>query len=1017
MGSCKDFYKPSLKWRAAVFVFGLSLFAPVAALQAQEPAQKFLDALRERGYFDVAIHYLDGAGESAAVPEAFRKKVPFEKAQILIDSVGSIRNPDEQEKRLNEADGLLTEYANSVSDPVEATEVKKIQANVRYFRGRNYINQASLDKTKSARKKELFGLANQLLGDAVPKFREVQNAQREQIENFQIDPEDPKSDENLRRLQASYVDTRLKVPVAMEKFALSFGDDQAQRKQKLVEAGNEFEAVAKLYDQRFVQGQMAKAFAARCFQKAGDFARSFELLKEVFDYPTPPKALVREGLVIGIETWPNIEPYPAKDVVEATEQPVMLLSRQEKANPMWLRIQLELARAKHLQSVAVKAEDSALSKQLKRDASRMAREVARKRSPYSQMAADLLAEWGVSVEAAGDEVAKTVTATATSFDDARQKAKDLVSNLSGSLTDLGKAKRNLSTITDAAQKSTEQMKVDQMQKAVNAKADISLSLLSQAVRFADKETNRADLNNIRYLQAYSHFAKGHYLEAAVIGKFLMEKYPTIEWSQQAAGLMVRSYERMFDSANGPAKLSARNNVIKGATAMMELWPDSADSSAAAVSATRVAVLDADFVAAKRFFQKVPEDSPNRPSLASRIGQDVWGQRKLAATDADKMKTTETAKHFLAIAVEDSDPASMNFSTAVSALYYVDACRETGELDQANALVDGVLENLDSNQAIGKSAKFRQAVYNSSLNVYLDSLGSQGDADKWIAKAQSVVERMGAEAAGDSAAQQNVSRVYRKIARDLKTQFESKPNINEKQAFADSLKSFFAGIGSVAKDGKTRLWAGSTLLSIAESLKIEGADAKGKELAAQAIKLLELAKQAGFGDDQGLELSYQHQLALAQRGSGDYATAVKSFEAILEKANGLNFQIDAAKTLFMWGVEANDANALTKSMNGQGQYRDKKTKKTRKRIWGWKTMVGLIRNNEKLREQFRECEYYSVLCRLRYGEIKNSVKAIDSAKGELEKALKRYPDLAVGVWKSRFEQLKKDLDSAKKQLGK
>ncbi len=1016
MKFCKDSSKPSAICLAICLLVSLIQLVAVSDLRADEPAEKFLNALRERGYFQAALHYLDGAGQSAVVPEDFRKRVAFEKAKILIDSVASIRKSDEISKRLDQADQLLTQYASSVSDPIETTEVNKIQANVRYFRGRNYLKQASLDRTGAAQKPELYGQAKKFLGDAVPKFRQVQKSQRDQIENFQIDPEDPNSDEQLRQLQASYVDTRLKIPVAMEKYALSFEGNDNEKKNKLVEAGKEFEAVAKLYDQRFVQGQMATAFAAKCFQQAGDNGKSFELLKKVFDYPNAPKLLVLEGLNVGVETWPAIEPYPFKEVIEAAEQPVALLTRRDKSNPAWLRIQLELARAKHEQSVAVKKEDSKASSRLKKEASRLAREVARKRSPHSKLAAEMLGGWGVSVTAAEPEMeTAAVSSKATSFEDAKQKSKDIVEPLSQQLTELGKLQREVARMSYGAGKSNKELEVEKLKASVNKRADLALAMLAQAVRMANDETSRADLNNVRYLQAYSHFAKGRYDSAAVIGKFLMEKYPTIEWSQQAAGLMVRSYERMFDAATGPARESARGKVIESANGMLNRWPESAESSSASVSATRVAVIDEDFEAAKDFFSKIPQDSPNRAALAARLGQQIWGDRKTAADETAKQTATENAKGFLAIASEEADPATMDFSTGVAWLYYIDACRETGDVDTAVARAEALLQGIDANEVVGKNPKYRQSVYNSTLNAYLEAIKTKPDFKKWTGKARGVIERLAGEAKGDPKALENVSRIYRKMARDLKDKFESLSNINEKQNFADGLKSFFSGIGSGAKDGKTRLWAGSTLLSIAESLKMGGGEEKGKELAAEAISLLDAAKKAGFGNDKGLELNYQHQLALAQRSSGNYEASISSFEKILEKTNGLNLQIDAAKTLLMWGVDKKDTKALTSSMNGRGQYRDPKTKKVRKRIWGWKTLVSLTRSKESFREQFRECEYNSVLCRLRYGEIANSKKAIESAKGELEKALKRFDDLAIGAWKNKYDQLLKDLDSALKRL--
>ena len=985
---------------------------------AEEPAEQYLQALRERGFFDAAIHYLDGVKDSDVVSEDFKKRAEFEKAKILIDSVSKIRSPEEQDSRLNQADTLMASYAAKVSDPLKVTEVLKLQANVKYLRGRNNLTQIDSGKVTGAARQKLLQASKKLLGDAIPNYRKVQASQREQIENYQIDPLDSRSDEKLRALQASFVDTRLKIPMVMEKFALSYGDDIANRNAKLAEAAVEFEAVAELYDQRFVQGQMARAFAAGCYQQAADYGAAAEQLKQVFDYPRPAKVLVVEGLKVGVEVWPNLEPYPVNDVIKAASEPVSLLTRRQKSDPTWLRIQLELARAKHQRSIAIKDQDSGAASDLKREATRLAREVAQRKNPHSQLAADLLKTWGVSIEAASVQPIEVAEVpTATSFDDARQKAKDLVEPLSQQLQQVAAERRKLKTITEAVAKSDQERLVDKLQASVDQRSKRALALLSQAVQFSNKDTPRADFNNIRYLQAYCHYSMRRFPEAAVIGKFLLEKYPTIDWSQQAAALAVRSYEKMFDDAPDADRETAKRKVIDAAGSMMSVWPDSSESAGAAVSATRVAIVDGDFEAAKEFFQRIPENSGSatRSQLASKIGQQIWSSRKAAPGKRTRQKLTERASEFLQIAFEGSDPASMDFSTAVAALYYVDACRETDQLSKALEVSSVLLQNLDSNPAIKDSGKYRQSVYSASLNCYLAALGKEKskDADEWISKLKGVIEKMGDEARGDPAAVQNVSRVFRGVARDLKESFDSLSSTEQKQEFANSLLSFFSETGSVATDGKTRLWAGSTLLAIGESLKLDGFDDQAKTLSGQAIRLLDEANNAGFAGDRNLELAYQKQLALAQRGSGDYEASVSSFESILENSNSITLQIEAAKTLLFWGMEKKNAKALAGSMNGRGEYRDPKTKKNRKRIWGWTLLISGSRSNEKLREQYRECQYYSVLCRFRYGQLTNSKKTIASAQSELTKALKRFDDLAVGAWKSRYEQLQRELKAASK----
>ena len=68
---------------------------------ADEPAEAFLEALRERGYYDVAIDYLNGLDNSDLISAQFRKTLPFEKAQTLISSTQNMGDMNLVEVRLD----------------------------------------------------------------------------------------------------------------------------------------------------------------------------------------------------------------------------------------------------------------------------------------------------------------------------------------------------------------------------------------------------------------------------------------------------------------------------------------------------------------------------------------------------------------------------------------------------------------------------------------------------------------------------------------------------------------------------------------------------------------------------------------------------------------------------------------------------------------------------------------------------------------------------------------------------
>ena len=74
---------------------------------AEEPCQKFLDELRDKGYYDIASEYLADMQTNPLAPPAFRQRIPLEQVDTLIRSTSVVRDPKVVEQRLDEAQKLL----------------------------------------------------------------------------------------------------------------------------------------------------------------------------------------------------------------------------------------------------------------------------------------------------------------------------------------------------------------------------------------------------------------------------------------------------------------------------------------------------------------------------------------------------------------------------------------------------------------------------------------------------------------------------------------------------------------------------------------------------------------------------------------------------------------------------------------------------------------------------------------------------------------------------------------------
>ena len=146
-------------------------------------------------------------------------------------------------------------------------------------------------------------------------------------------------------------------------------------------------------------------------------------------------------------------------------------------------------------------------------------------------------------------------------------------------------------------------------------------------------------------------------------------------------------------------------------------------------------------------------------------------------------------------------------------------------------------------------------------------------------------------------------IYQLIAIQLKEQFQLLDEPEKKQKFANSLSGFLSGIQSESNDAKTILWAGSTLLSVADSLAKSGLDDSSKEMAKAAQVALTRAQEMGFAGDPKesvMVAELKRQRALASRRSGNFESAMNEFLEILKGSpNSLNVQIDSADTLQMW----------------------------------------------------------------------------------------------------------------------
>ena len=116
---CRNSKLPGNRDQMKLSILVSSLLAIMVSQTAfcDEPCEQFLQALRDRGYYDVALDYLEEMETSPLASAEFKSTLPFERAQTLIASTTRVRDLEILEERLGKAEVLLNESEANADSP------------------------------------------------------------------------------------------------------------------------------------------------------------------------------------------------------------------------------------------------------------------------------------------------------------------------------------------------------------------------------------------------------------------------------------------------------------------------------------------------------------------------------------------------------------------------------------------------------------------------------------------------------------------------------------------------------------------------------------------------------------------------------------------------------------------------------------------------------------------------------------------------------------------------------------
>ena len=172
-----------LRWLAAVATAGLLLALPQAS-RAVDDTEGFLEALRQRGYFDTALDYLETLRANPRVSAEFKATIDYEAGAVLIEASKGNRVMANREKQLAEAKLRLDRFLQEHANHPQAQSATRQLANLLVERGKIKVLQSESASKKPAEKEQLLADARGMLAEAGKVFAAQEKQALEEHRKF-----------------------------------------------------------------------------------------------------------------------------------------------------------------------------------------------------------------------------------------------------------------------------------------------------------------------------------------------------------------------------------------------------------------------------------------------------------------------------------------------------------------------------------------------------------------------------------------------------------------------------------------------------------------------------------------------------------------------------------------------------------------------------------------------------------------------------------------------------------------
>jgi len=1011
-----------------------------------EPARQFLQGLRERGYYDTAVEYLNMMRTSKLAPVELKETMLYDLGSTLIEASRLQRDVALREKQLDEARDALNRFIGQHPEHSLVNSANSQLGNLLVERARIKMEQA---KRPKADKAALLAVAKQQYDDAYKVFTRAQNDLKERLLKMKVvDPKDAKAVEMRDQLRADYLQVQLLGAAVREETAETVAKGSSDFTTMLTESAEQYGEVYDKYRTRLA-GLYARMYQGRCMQKLGKLKEALTFFNELLEQPDNPeefRALKSKTMQLAAQAWMASKPPLYQEAIKWLEPWIENARPHESKQPEWLELRLALAEAQWAQAeVAKKAKaGDPQAKRMENEARKNALFVSKQSGDLQQKARELVTKFGGAALAADSAQKELKT-----FDEAKQAGRDALDALQMANMVVQTFPARIASEADAKTKADLQRQLEEAQTTLKTAVKDATGYFRKALELADAKTTTDDLNVVRYFLCFLHFSANDHYHAGLLGEFVARRYPDSAGARQCAKIAMASYLKLYVEKATDDKAFESNRVTGIAQYITQKWSDQPEAIDALNTLVPLMIKAGNLDAAEKYLNDIPVESPKRGEAEIKTGQAMWSEylkgmqeiRKWESGEEVKPDNVDVAAKKTALdqvkaraqkILEDGvtrmkASGKVDESAVTAALSLVQIYVDTGQADKAVAVLEdaqlGPLKLVQDGHAAVQREGFEGETYKTALRAYISSLTGATDSDAVIKKATEVMTAM-----KEKIDQDHLIAIYVSLARDLEQQMKL-ATPEAKTALSKGFETFLKQIRTTATDFSVLYWVANTFSGIAAGFDA-GTQAKpvltaeAKQYSEEALATYQTILEKVKFDDPKLKTQIQLKMAEAYRRLFQYTKAKDIYLEVLKAANTmLNIQVEASKLYQDWAMLAKDEDKRALYLRAMGGSQEKDSTSGRSIIWGWGRLFQTAAKYPQYRNVFHEARYNLALCRFNLARIpllksdqqENLTKARDNIV-QTQQLFGSGPEWEE--WKPRYDALIKEIQKAlgEKPLG-